>query len=99
MRTKTKTMSLADRLRSFSPSIFRLIDNQVRPVWRLEDTTPFSGYIPVIHCQNQGGRKVKSRLTVMTLLLALVVAGDHEITTKRDTHLGILTIRKETKSS
>jgi len=35
----------------------------------------------------------------MTLLLALVVAGDQEITTKRDTHLNILTIRKETKSS
>jgi hypothetical protein len=33
------------------------------------------------------------------MLLALVVAGDRETTTKRDTHLGILTIRKETKSA
>jgi hypothetical protein len=33
------------------------------------------------------------------MLLALVVAGDQEITTKRDNHLGILTIRKDTTSS
>jgi hypothetical protein len=33
------------------------------------------------------------------MLLALVVAGDQEITTKRDTHLRILTIRRETKSA